>query len=133
MPSNSQLFQFFDKLFYTHKDRRQREVSSKEWKSLSENPDAIRYLLSVWNHVKLFNPDYIRLGKVKNRLTNQELSSDYDKINNLVSGGYFGGFREGFIPSPFRSRDSDDEGKPELKIPDIPSQEIANSIIQAFA
>lgn len=122
MPTNSQIFKFFDTLFYTHKDRRYREVSSNEYNALSL--EAKSYLVKVWEYVKSFNPQYQRLNKILHPDTNQPITSEYDKINNLVSGGYFGGFRGGMLGVV---------GKEEAtNLPDIPSQEVADSIKQAF-
>jgi len=122
MPSNSQIFKFFDTLFYTHKDRRQKEISQQEYSALS--PEAKSYLVSVWEYAKTFNPQYQRLNKVLHPETNQPLTSEYDKINNLVSGGYFGGMRGGFLGSA---------GSEEAtNLPNIPSQEVADSIKQSF-
>jgi hypothetical protein len=122
LPTNSQIFKFFDTLFYTHKDRRQRDVSSSEYNALS--PEAKAYLIRVWEYVKTFNPTYQRLNKVLNPETNQPISTERDKINNLVSGGYFGGFRGGMLGAPGREEATD--------LPNIPSQEVADNIKQAF-
>jgi len=122
VPINSQIFKFFDTLFYTHKDRRQREISSSEYNSLS--PETKSYLVSVWEYAKSFNPQYQRLNKVLHPDTNQPIISEYDKINNLVSGGYFGGMRGGMLGAPGREEATD--------LPNIPSQEIVDNIKQAF-
>ena len=122
MPTNPQIFKFLDTLFYTHKDRRQKAVSSREYNALS--PEAKSYLVDVWEYAKSFNPQYQRLNKVLHPETNQPVTSEYDKINNLVSGGYFGGMRGGFLGAAGREEATN--------LPNIPSQEVADSIKQAF-
>lgn len=117
------LFRFFEQVFYEIKDKRSDYPHPHQLQKLT--PEAREYLLDLLDVVKEFDNDYKRLGEFRDLGTNRVLTSEDDLISYL-SAGLFGGFGRG------SQLGISYDPKPGLRLPELPSQEVANSII-AFA
>ena len=119
--TTKKLFRFFEQIFYEIKDKRFDYPYPHQLEKLT--PEAREYLLDVLDVVKDFDRDYS--GEFRHRDNGRVLTSEDDLISHL-STGYFSGFSRGSqLGSAYAP-------KPGLRLPELPSQEVADSII-AFA
>jgi hypothetical protein len=106
--------------FYEIKDKRHGLPTSDQLAQLT--PEAKSYLLTVLDTVKMYDSKYQRLGKFLHPDNNKELTSE-DELISYLSSMYFAGFDR---PSILGKPNKPIQG---LKLPQPPSQEVVNSII----
>ena len=117
------LFRFFEQVFYEIKDKRHDYPHPHQLEKLT--PEAREYLLNLLDAVKEYDSRYSRLGQFLDPQTSKPLTTEDELISYLASS-FFSGFGRGSqLGTAY-------DPKPGLRLPELPSQEVANSII-AFA
>lgn len=114
------LFRFFEQVFYEIRDKRHDYPYPHQLEKLT--PEAREYLLDVLDVLKDFDSEYQRVGEFRNPENNKVLRTEDELISHLASA-YFSGFgrssRMGVSYDP----------KPGLRLPEPPSQEVVQSIV----
>jgi hypothetical protein len=114
------LFRFFEKVFYEIGDKRYDPPHPHQMEKLT--PEAKEYLLDVLDVVKEWDRTWTRMKKFLDPQTNKELTSDDEKISYLASNFFAGFGRESRLGTSINPQ-------PGLKLPEPPSQDVVNSII----
>jgi hypothetical protein len=121
--TTKKLFRFFEQVFYEIKDKRHDYPHPHQLEKLT--PEAKEYLLDVLDAVKEYDSGYPRLGKFLDPQTSKTLTTEDELISYLASNFFSGFGRSSQLGSAY-------DPKPGLRLPEPPSQEVADSII-AFA
>ena len=118
--TTKKLFRFFEQIFYEIKDKRFDYPYPHQLEKLT--PEAREYLLDVLDVVKEYDSSYSRLGKFLDPQTSKTLTTEDELISYLASSFFSGLGRSSKLGSSY-------EPKPGLRLPEPPSQEVVQSII----
>jgi hypothetical protein len=118
--TTKKLFRFFEQVFYEIGDKRFNEPLPHQLEELTT--ETKKYLLDVLDVVKEWDRTWPRLGQFLDPQTNEPLTTDDEKISYLASN-FFSGFGR---PSRLGTSLNPEPG---LLLPEPPSQEVVNSII----
>ena len=118
------LFRVFEKAFYEGNGKRYDEISDETLAKLS--PATRQYLLSLYEVLKPYNSTFQRLGKIIDKQTSKELTTDDQKIK-YVTSSYFGGLgrESGELGSSSNPKHKD------LVMP-VPSADVLSNINEVF-
>jgi hypothetical protein len=118
------LFKVFEKAFYEGNDKRYDDISDETLAKLS--PATRQYLLSLYETLKPFNSTFQRMGKILDKQTSKEITTEDQKIK-YVTSSYFGGLGRGSseLGSPANPKHKD------LVLP-VPTADVLTNINEVF-
>ena len=118
------LFKAFEKAFYEGNDKRYDDISDETLAKLS--PATRQYLLSLYETLKPFNSTFQRMGKILDKQTSKEITTEDQKIK-YVTSSYFGGLGRGSseLGSPANPKHKD------LVLP-VPTADVLTNINEVF-